>query len=88
MGRSLLSSDGARFLVDYLLADDSLSDVARGLSDGHAVAAPTGGSEPMPAQLAPTSVHHAGYSHVRIKQASLPEVATTVSATQRMRAGP
>lgn len=88
MGRSLLSSDGARFVVDYLIADDSLSDVARGLSDGHAVAASTGGSELMPAELAPTSVHHAGYSHVRIRQASVPEVASTVGANQRMRAGP
>lgn len=90
MGRSLLSSDGTHFEVGFLIADDSLSDVARGLSNGHAVAVPTSGSKQMPAvELATTSAHHAGYMHGRIKLSSPSEIARKVgTADPYMRAGP
>ena len=92
MGRSLLPSDSAHFEVGYLIADESQSDVARGLTNGHAVAVSTAGSSKrMPAaeELAPTSAHRAGYKHVRTTLASLPNKACMAGTVVRyIRAGP
>lgn len=91
MSRGLLHSDCTHFEVGFLKADDPPSDVARDLTNGHAVAVPTAESTYMPAaaELAPTSAHRAGLECAQITPAESPKYAWKAGATgNRTRAGP